>query len=160
MALGVILILVAVARGGEEKVPPDKAPKAVMEAVKARFKDAEVTGAGKELEEGKPVYEVTIKHQGQHIDVTLTPEGAILSIEKEITAKELPRAVRKALRGKYPKATYKIVEEIIKVQKKEEKLAYYELLLVTAEKATLEVQVTAEGKIVNEEKKGPGNKEE
>jgi len=160
MALGVILILVAVARGGEEKVPADKVPKPVMEAVKARFQGAKVTGAGRETEEGKPVYEVTIKHKGQQIDVTLTPEGAILAIEKEITAKELPRAVRKALRGKYPKAMYKIVEEIIKVQKKEEKLAYYELLLVTADKQALEVQVTAEGKIVNEEKKSLGKEEE
>jgi hypothetical protein len=65
----------------------------------------------------------------------------------------LPRAVARALEAKYPRATYRIVEEIIKVEKKEEKLAYYEVLLVTADKKALEVQVTAAGKIVNEEKK-------
>jgi hypothetical protein len=34
-----------------------------------------------------------------------------------------------------------------------EKLAYYEVLLVTADKKRLEVQVAADGKIVNVEKK-------
>lgn len=157
MALG-LLLLVAVARSQEEqqeeKVPLDKVPKPVMEAVKARFKDAKVTGASKETEDGKLVYEVTIKDKNQNIDVTLTPEGEILEIEKEIAAKDLPKVVAKALADKYPKATYKIVEEIFKVEKKQEKLAYYEVLLTTADKKRLEVQVTAEGKIVKEEKGG------
>jgi hypothetical protein len=62
----------------------------------------------------------------------------------------------RALEGKYPRATYKIVEEIVKVEKNQEKLAYYEVLLVTAGKDTLEVLVTPEGRIVKEEKKKPG----
>jgi uncharacterized membrane protein YkoI len=148
-----LLILVAAAHGDEEKVALDKVPKPVMEAVEARFKDAKATGAGKETENGKLVYEVTIQHKGQKIDVTLIPEGEILMIEREIAAKDLPQAVAKTLEDKYPKATYKIVEEIIKVEKKKEKLAYYEVLLVTADNKALEVQVTAKGKVVNEEKK-------
>jgi uncharacterized membrane protein YkoI len=148
-----LVMLGVLAHADEEKVPLDKVPKPVMDAVKARFKDAKVTGATKEMEDKKLVYEVTIKHEDHNIDVTLTPEGEILMIEKEIAAKDLPMAVAKALQTKYPKATYKIVEEIIKVQQKEEKLAYYEVLLVTAEKQALEVQVNAEGKILKEEKK-------
>lgn len=154
------LVLAASACGAEEKVALDKVPKPVTEAVKARFKDAQLTGASQETEQQKPVFEVTIQHAGQNIDVTLTPEGEILLIEKEIPAKGLPKPVRRALREKYPKATYKIVEEIIKVDNKQEKLAYYELLLVTADESTLEVQVTAEGKILHEEKKDPDKKDE
>lgn len=153
-----LLILTAVTFGDEEKVALDKVPKPILDAVKARFQDAELKGAGKETEDGKLVYEVTIKHKGQNIDVTLTPEGDILLIEKEITARDLPRPVAKALEDKYPRASYKIVEEIIQVEKKEEKLKYYEVLLETADKKKLEVQVTAEGKIVNEEKKGADDK--
>ena len=152
----VLLLSVVVARGDEEKVPLDKVPKPVVEAVKARFKNAEVTGASRETEKGQVVYEVTIKDRGQNIDVTLTPQGEILLIEKEIAARDLPRAAARALEGKYPRATYKIVEEIVKVEKKQERLAYYEVLLVTAGKETLEVLVTPEGKIVKEEKKKPG----
>ena len=151
-----LLLSVAVARGQEENVPLDKVPRPVMEAVKARFANAQVTGASKETEKGKVTYEVTIKDRGQNTDVTVTPQGEILLIEKEIAARDLPRAAARAMEGKYPRATYKIVEEIVKVEKKQERLAYYEVLLVTAGKDTLEVLVTADGKIVKEEKKKPG----
>ena len=149
----VLLILVPVAHADEEKVALDKVPMPVREAVKVRFKDAKVTGAGKETEDGKLVYEITMKDKGRNIDVTLTPEGAIVLIEKEIARKDLPKPVAKALDEKYPNATYKIVEQVIKVENKEEKLAYYEVLLVTAQKQALEVQVAVDGKILKEEKK-------
>lgn len=155
----VLLVVATAAMGGEEKVALDKVPRPILDAVKARFKDAQVTEAAKETEDGKTVFEVTIKLKGQNIDVTLTPEGEIMMIEKEIAARDLPRAVAKALEDKYPKATYKIVEEINKVEKKVEKLAYYEVLLVTPDKKALEVQVTVEGKIINEEKKGAAKDE-
>lgn len=152
----VVLVLVAVAHAQEENVPLDQVPRPIVEAVKARFKNAEVTGAAKETERGEVVYEVTIKDKGRKIDVTLSPQGEILLIEKQIATRDLPRAAARTLEGKYPRATYEIIEEIVKVEKKQEKLDYYEVLLVTAGKDMLEVQVTAEGKIVNEEKKVPG----
>jgi len=137
----------------EEKVPLDKVPKAVLETVKARFKGADLTGATKEKEGDKTVYEVTIKFNEHKIDVTVTPEGDLVLIEKQIAAKDLPKAVAKALEEKYPKATYKIVEEIIKVEQKKEKLTHYEVLLVTADRKGLEVQLAPDGKILKEEKK-------
>jgi uncharacterized membrane protein YkoI len=147
------LLVLGFALADEESVPLDKVPKAVLDAVKARFKEAEVTEAAKETEDGKLVYEVTVKEKGAKIDVTLTPEGEILVIERTIVAKDLPAAVTRALEDKYPKAKYKIVEEVIKVEKKQEKLAYYEVLLETADQKKREVEVTAEGKIIHEEKK-------
>src|SRR5688500_9094328 len=93
----VAVFLAPVGRASEEDIGVDKVPKLVMETVKARFKDADVTGAAKEEEEGKVVFEVTIKDKGQKIDVTCSPEGELLMIEKTITAKELPKAVTKTL---------------------------------------------------------------
>lgn len=154
-----LLLAANAAHSQEEKVALAKVPKPVLSAAKAHFVDSEVTGASKETENGKLVYEVTIKHKGQNIDVTLTPEGEIILIEKEIAAKTLPASVASALQGKYPKAMYKIVEEIIKVEKKREKLAYYEVLLVKTDKKWLEVQVTPEGKIAHEEQKKPGGED-
>ena len=72
-------------------------------------------------------------------------------LEKEIADKDLPKVVARALEDKHPKATHKTVEEIVKVEKKEEKPAYYEVKLKTAKKKSVEVQVTADGKIVKEE---------
>ena len=152
------LLLVGILKADEEKVPLDKLPKAVLDAVKARYPGAELTGAEKE-EGGKMVYEVALKAKGQKIEVTLTPEGKIVEIERQIAAKDMPKAVTDALQAKYPKATYKVVEEVIKGNGKEEKVDYYEVLLVTAGKDKLEVSVAPEGKILKEEKKGKADKD-
>ncbi|HVK08589.1 MAG TPA: PepSY-like domain-containing protein [Gemmataceae bacterium] len=162
LGIAVIVALTAAAvpgDDGEEKVPLDKVPRPVLDAVKTRFEGAKLTGASKEKEKEKWVYEVSLTEKGRdkNVDVTLTPEGELLTIEKAINARDLPGAVTKALGDKYPGATYKVVEEIVKVEKKQEKLDYYEVLLVAADKKTFEVQITAEGKITNvEEKKGDG----
>jgi uncharacterized cupredoxin-like copper-binding protein len=145
--------LSACVRADEEKVALDKLPKAVVEAVKKRFPKAEMQSAEKETEDGKTVYEVAIKDKELTIEVTLTEEGTIIEIEKQIEAKDLPKAVSEALEKKYPKATYKTIEEVIKVKDGKENLEYYEVLLVTADKKKLEVSVTAEGKISKEEDK-------
>ena len=102
------------ARADEEKVPLEKLPKKVMEAVKDRFPGAKLLGATTEKEDGKTVYEVSLTYKDHHHDVTLQPDGKIVSIEREIPAKDLPRAVAEALAAKYPKATYKIIEELLK----------------------------------------------
>ena len=86
----VSLVVVAVVLADEEKIALDKLPKGVLETVKARFTGAEMVEAVKEV---KTFYEVTIKQNGQKIDVTLEG-GEIVSIEKQITAKALPPAAR------------------------------------------------------------------
>ena len=148
-----ILMAAAPAAWADEKVDLDKVPKAVMDAVKARFPDAEIKGAEKETEEGKLYYEIEILNKKEEIDVELTPDGALSEIEKEIEYKDLPKAVSQALEAKYPKAEFDEVEEVTKVDKKTEKLAYYEVQVKTADKKHYEVQVDPDGKIVNEEKK-------
>lgn len=143
------LVAAAVARTDEEKLPLDKLPKEAVDAVKARFAGVEMVEAAKEV---KTFYEVTIKHNGKKMDVTLEG-GDIVCIEKTITFQELPKNVAKVLNDKYPNATYKIVEEVIKVEKKDERPPYYEMLLVTADKKEIEVLVNPEGKIIHVEDK-------
>jgi hypothetical protein len=144
---------------GEEKVPLDKLPKAVKDAVVKRFPKAELKGAEKEIENGKAVYEVAIVYKGQKIEVTLTPKGEITEIEKQIAAKDMPKEVTKALEDKYPKATYKMIEEVIKVKDNKETLEYYEVLLETAEKKKFEVSVAPDGKIQKVEDKNKKKEE-
>jgi uncharacterized membrane protein YkoI len=135
-------------RADEEKVPLDKVPKAVMDAVKKRFPNAKIMGAEKEVEDGKTSYEVAIKNKDQNIDVILTPEGKIVALEAEIPAKDLPKEVVAAMDKKYPKATVKKVEEITK----DDKISY-EILLVTADMKTFETTFDPKGKILEEEAK-------
>jgi hypothetical protein len=84
------------------------------------------------------------------IAVTLTPEGDIQEIEKEIAFNDLPKLVSGTFNTKYPKAKIKIVEEVIKVKEGKEKLEYYELHFALDEK-TLEVVIAPDGKIVRTE---------
>jgi Putative beta-lactamase-inhibitor-like, PepSY-like len=152
-AAAVILFHVSAAFAQETTVPLDKVPKPVLDAVKARFQGAKLTGASKETENKQTVYEVEIQHKKQHIDVTLSPDGKMLLIERTITAKQLPKAVNAAIQKKYPKSTYRIIEQIIEVKGKKELLNFYEVLLVTADKKNWEVKLTPAGKIVEVESK-------
>ncbi len=150
--MGALTLLVGGAYAWEKDISLAEVPKPVMEAAKARFQDAEMTGAAQEKDDDKPlVYEVSLKHKGQKIDMILTPEGEIVLFERRITTEDLPEAVTKTLGEKYPNATYKKVEEVVEMENKQEKLAFYEALLVTAEKKKREVKLTTDGKIVEEE---------
>jgi hypothetical protein len=145
------------ARAGEEKVKLDKVPRAVLDAIKAKFPGAKIVGASTEKDGDKTVYEISLKYKDAHHDVTVEPEGKILDIEKTIAFKDLPRAVADALEAKYPKATYKIVEELTKG---DGTLVGYEALLVTTTRKTWEVKLDPKGKILSEEDKTKGEKEE
>ena len=152
--MGVLSLFVAAAYAEEEDLSPEQVPTPVMEAAKARFKDAEVTGAAKEMDDDKLVYEVFLNLKGQKIDMILTPEGEIVVIEKAIAKEDLPDAVAQTLEDNYPNATYKTVEEFISVEEKNEKLEYYEAVLVTPEKKEWEVKLTTDGKIESQEAVG------
>lgn len=147
IALGVGLLAVGGVRADEEKVPLDKLPKAVKEAVEKRFLKVEVKGASKEKDGDKVVYEVSLKKDGKAIDVTVTEAGAITTIEQEIEFKDLPKAVAKTFEEKYPKAKYEIVESVTKVTDGKEKLEYYEAVLIDGDKKKWEVEVLPDGKL-------------
>ncbi len=151
--------LYAMTRADEEKIPLDKVPKTVLEAGKKRFPKAEVVEASKETEDGKTVYEIEMTEGDKKIDVTLTAEGTITNIEKHIDAKELPKAVVEALDKKYPKATFKVIEEVTQVRDGKEAVAFYEAVLMTAEQK-IEVKVSPDGKIKGEDDKKEEKKEE
>ena len=148
---GALLLLVAAANAAD--VEPDKLPEPIMKTIKARFVDVPVKGAAEEKDpEGKTIYEVSLDDKGKNIDLTLTPEGTLVLIEKEIARKDLPKPVAKTLDGKYPKAKYRICEEVFNVEGSEEKLVYYEALLVTTDKQIRAVHVAADGKVLKVEK--------
>jgi len=120
---GVLAVVVAssAGRADEEKVPLDKLPKAIVAAVKKRFAEGEMVSAEKETDKGKTVYEVALKHKGKKIEVSLTPEGTILEIEKEIAFDDLPKAVSDTVKTKYPKADIKLAEEVDQSQRRRRK---------------------------------------
>jgi hypothetical protein len=147
LVVGGLLGLFTAVQAQEEKVALDKLPKAVVEAVKKRFPKGELLEAAKETEAGKTEYEVSLKDDGTKMDVMVTPEGAITLIEKEIAEKALPKPVRATLKREYPNATYKRIEEVIKVEGGKETTDFYEILLETADKKKAEAQINPDGKL-------------
>jgi hypothetical protein len=160
LSVGVMVGLFLVgmfARSDDKKVPLDKVPKAVMDAIKARFPGADVTSVEKETEDGKVVYDVELKHKDRKYEMDIEENGTVLEIEKEI--KDVPAAVTKAVEAKYPKATIKEVMEVNKVKGKEETPIHYEVTIESAEKKTMEVIVSLDGKSVKTEAEAAKEKE-
>ena len=145
-----LLALTSASRADEEKVPLADVPKAVLDAVKAKFPGAELTGAEKETEDGKTVFEIALKDKGCGVDVSVTPKGKIVEIERELAPADLPKPVAAAVEAKYPKATVKKAEETVEFEGNEEEKSY-EVVVVTAAKKTLELKVSPAGKILEEE---------
>lgn len=165
---GILLAVVAMAmvgfaglraEDGEEKVPLDKLPKAVGDAVKKRFPKAEMVSAATELEDKVKVYEVTIKEGEVKTDVTLTPEGVITGFESSVAVKDLPKVVTDAVASKYPQGKITLAETVTKVKEGKETMEYYEVI-VTSGADTVEVQILPDGKVKAEEKKPAEKKDE
>jgi uncharacterized membrane protein YkoI len=133
----------------EEKVDLEKVPKAVLDAFKAKFPEAKLTGASKEIEDGKTIYELAFTFKDHKYEMEFEPNGTIIAIDKQLDEKELPAPVARALAEKYPKATLKVIEEVTK----KDKIEYYEIELTTADKKDVEVLVDPSGKITKEETK-------
>jgi RNA polymerase sigma factor (sigma-70 family) len=134
--------------GSGRKVLAGQAPDPVLDAVLARFPDAELLNAKQE----ESVYDVAIKFHGRNIDVTVTPEGAITRIEREIIPGDVPAAVTLVLEKKYPRARPKKFEEVFRVEGAAETLEFYEVSLTTARRRTITVGVAPDGTIIKEEK--------
>ena len=145
-----LLALIPVVHADEEKVPLKDVPQVVLDAVKAKFPGAELTGAEKEVEDGTTSYEVALKDKGRKIEVTVTAQGSILETETDVAVGDLPTAVSSAIKAKYPKGTIKEAEAITRIKEGKETRSY-EVVVATGGKKSLEIKVSPEGKILKSE---------
>ncbi len=141
----VLLAAGASANAKEEKVPLDQVPKAVADAVKAKFPGAELTDAEKETADGKTTYEIGLEHKGQKYTVSATAAGIITEIERAMSEKDLPKAVTDAIKKKYPNAKIEGAEEATA-----DNTTTYEVIVKNGKKE-LELTLDASGKILKEQ---------
>ena len=161
-ALTLLMLAPARARADEEKIAVGDLPKPVVDAVKKKFPDAEMTGASKETEEEKTTFEVELKAGEKMMDVSLTPEGEFTEIETMIAAKDLPEAVSKTIMTQYPKAEIKKAEEILSYEAGKETKSYEVILEVEGdddEDEMMEVKLSPEGKVLKVEEDEEGEDE-
>jgi hypothetical protein len=148
-ALAVLGALVLGARADEEhEIPLSKVPEKVLEAVKAKYPGADLRSASKGVEDKEVYYSIVLKHKDEEYEVSLTPEGEITEIARDLDAKELPGPVSEALQKKYPGAS---VQEAAEVREPAEKdKVTYRVELTTAAKKKLEVTLSPQGDVAKE----------
>src|SRR5579864_5781571 len=151
LAAIVLSAAVALADDKEEKIPPDKLPAKILEAIKGRFPKAEITSAEKEKEDGKIVYDIELKSDGKKYEMDILEDGTIIEIEKEVAVNKLPDGAAKTIEEKYPKSKILEVMEVNKVEGKKETPQHYEVTIETADKKKKEVILALDGKSVKEE---------
>jgi uncharacterized membrane protein YkoI len=134
--------------GGDEKIKPQDLPAAVTEAVHKKYPHGEVTGAERGNEDGQQVFEASVKSENRNIDITFSPQGEVLSIEKTLLESERPAELKKSLMAKYPHATIKLVEEVWE----KDKMTGYEATIVTSDKKRVEVDLDPKGKLIEDSK--------
>jgi|SRR4051794_24455657 hypothetical protein len=134
---------------GDEDIKPESLPKAIKAAIRKRFPKSKIVSAEKGTEDGKPIYEASIESEKHKIDVTLNPQGKILSFEKALLASDRPKAMMQSLNAKYPRATIKLVEEVWE----NDKFTGYEATVVDSNKKSLEVSFDKKGKLIEDQKK-------
>jgi uncharacterized membrane protein YkoI len=126
-----------------------------MAAIKARFPGAKIDKASKETTGSKVVYDIELTLKGRKYEMDILEDGTVLEVEKQVDFKDLPEAVRKGLKAKFPRAKFKVIMEVNLVKDKKEKPDHYEVTLETADKKEIEVTISLDGKTI----KGGGDKE-
>jgi uncharacterized membrane protein YkoI len=144
--LGLSGLSATAALADEKKISVEDLPKVVLKAAKKAFPEAKIVGASKETDEGETIYEVEMKLDGKSIDVEIDDEGEIEVVEKEIEVEDLPRAVIKAAKTKFPGGKIEKVEEVTD----EDDVVVYELVIAAKGKST-EVVFSPNGKIQKDE---------
>src|SRR5262245_8555766 len=69
------------ARALEEPVPPDKIPKAVMDALLSKFPKAKIDKCAKAKEFGTIVYDIEFKQEGRKCEADIKENGTYVNYE-------------------------------------------------------------------------------
>src|SRR5215831_12985165 len=115
-----LFLLIGTSKVGaqEEAVSQDRIPKAVMDALLAKFPKAKIDKCTKAKEGDDIVYDIEFKQEGRKCEADIKETGAYINYEKAIEAKDLASAVGDAIEKKYPKATLREIMEETEVKGK------------------------------------------
>ncbi len=151
VCLAVLLGLGSLVAVADEKVPLDKVPPKLMEAVKAKFPKATVVSCEKEDEDGKTQFEFTLKDGDKKFVGIFSPEGKLLATEEPTKEEDVPAAAREAWKKKYPDGKITEIEKVTTGEGTNAKITYE--FQFTQGKQKWEAVFEPNGKFVSEEKK-------
>jgi len=150
--LSLLLSLPGVAAAEDKKIDKDQVPKAVIDAVAARYPAGKLIAFEEETEGGKKAYEISVEVGVSNAELIISPDGKILTEETVITVKDLPDAVTKALAAsKYARATIRKIEKVVDTDKP--RAPIFEIV-VEQDAKKLELAFDAQGALTKVEEKG------
>ncbi|MDH4270495.1 MAG: hypothetical protein OEW18_00815 [Candidatus Aminicenantes bacterium] len=125
-------------------------PQVVMDALKAKFPEAEIQKWAEEKEGDIVLYDIEFKLQDQNFEADIKEDGSIYNWERAIAAEDLPDAVRQAAEKMYPNAVLKEIMMITAVVDGQDTLEGYEIVLQTADDKEVEITVAPDGTILED----------
>lgn len=134
----------------EKAITHDQIPKAVMDALHARFPKASIDKCTREREFFTVVYDIEFNQEGRKFEADIKENGTYINYEKAIEAIALPKVVSDAIARKYPNSVMKEIMEETEIKGKTEKLSAYEVVLKTSDGREAEVRVSPSGKILED----------
>jgi hypothetical protein len=98
----------------EKRLKKSDLPAAVQRTAEEQSKGAIVNGYSREMDQGKPVYEVAMTVNGHTRDVSIDAEGMVIEVEEQVALQSLPAPVRVALEKKAATGRITKVESLTK----------------------------------------------
>jgi hypothetical protein len=145
-----LLGLTAVTRAGDNVIPVDRLPRAVLSTAKAKFPGAKIQQATEETEGEKPVYRLEMKQQRHSLDATFKGDGTVVLVETAVAKKELPKVVLRAAAQLYPTASLTHAGAVRKGPEMKKTVDYYDLYLLTADKKPRRLTVDPKGTVLED----------
>lgn len=134
------LALTTAALAQEKKIERKDLPPAVEKTVTAQSQGAIIKGFSQERENGQTNYEAEMMVDGHSKDVLISPAGAVVEVEEQVSLDSLPVAVKQVLQTKAGAGKIVKVESLTK----HDKLVAYEAVVQTSGKKK-EIQVGPDG---------------
>jgi hypothetical protein len=121
-------------------------PTVVTGAVAKAHPDATIRSCKREVEDGRPQWEMRIEDRGHFLELDIAANGTILQTEEKIALAAVPAVVKAAFGAKYPKTQPTRAEKQTRAGGK----VFYELAF-TAEQKQREATFAQDGRFVEEE---------
>lgn len=141
LLITILMAGMALAQETEKRVTMKELPAAVQATVKEQSKGAKLRGLAMETENGRTYYEAELSVKGHSKDVTIDPDGKVVTIEEQIALLSLPAAAKAEILKQAGKGKILLVESITE----NNAIVAYEAHIKKAGKVS-EVKVSPDGK--------------
>jgi hypothetical protein len=98
----------------EQKISCSSVPSAVRAAFAKSYPKATITSCATEPEKDKPAFEITSTEGKTGRDVLFYPDGRLIVVEETIDFNDVPEAVQKRVRQKYPRDAVTLSEKVMR----------------------------------------------